>query len=105
MRMGNGEERRAAAPAGAGPDARRRRERLLMLGRRGAARSDAPEGNGARASGEPAGGADESSCSNAEVRLHESESRGARHLEVSRVRLELVDDEEVAVKSRSGPEL
>lgn len=109
MRMGNGAEGRAVAPAGAGPDARRRRECLLVQGRRGAARNDAPEGNGARAGGETAGGADESVCPNAAVRLHESESRNARHLEVSRMYLELAEDEDVAVKprsrARSGPEL
>lgn len=102
MRMGNVAEGRAVAPAGAGPDARRRRECLLVQGRRGAARNDAPEGNGARAAGVAAGGADESTCPNAEVRLHESESRSARHLEVFRTRLGLADDEDTAVGPSSG---
>lgn len=57
----------------------------------------------------PRGGADESVCLNAAVRLHEGESRNARHLEVSRMYLELAEDEDVAVKprsrARSGPEL
>ena len=56
----------------------------------------------------PRGGADESVCPNAEVRLRESESRNARHLEVSRTHLELADDEDDAAESRSracsGPE-
>lgn len=103
------ERRCAVTPADEDADRAGRRERLLLLKRLEATRRDAPESNEARAAGETAGGADESVCPNAAVRLHESESRNARHLEVSRMYLELAEDEDVAVKprsrARSGPEL
>lgn len=102
------ERRCAATPADEDADRAGRRERLLLLKRLEATRRDAPESNEARAGGETAGGADESVCPNAEVRLRESESRNARHLEVSRAHLELADDEDDAAESRSracsGPE-
>ena len=71
------ERRCAVTPADEGADRARRRERLLLLKRLEATRSDAHEGGETRVGWETAGSIDESVCPNAEVRLHESESRNA----------------------------
>lgn len=102
------ERRCAVTPADEDVDRAGRRERPLLLKRLEAARRDAHESSETQAAWETAGSIDESVCPNAEVRLHESEPRNARHLEVSRAHLELADDEDDAAETRSracsGPE-